>query len=279
MLVNLKEILNGVAKSDSAIPGFNVFGYEDAIAVVRAAEELNAPVILMTNKVAVSHMSIEILAKILCGVAENAKVSVCVHLDHATEYELIAKAIKAGYTSVMYDGSQLPFEENIRNTKEVVRLAHACGVSVEGEIGAVGYSDPSLKVAARYTEPEEAKIFAESTRVDALAVAIGTLHRMETQEAVIQYDRLETIEKLTDVSLVIHGSTGIKDEDLTKLSKYNVAKVNIGTALRRVFGNTMREEIKNNPKESDRIAFFQKPMLEVQKEAKKKMELLGLGKK
>ncbi|QEK11602.1 class II fructose-bisphosphate aldolase [Crassaminicella thermophila] len=279
MLVNLKEALKGVAKSDFAIPGFNVFGYEDAVAVVRAAEELDAPVILMTNKVAVNHMPIEILAKILCAVAEDAKVPVCVHLDHATEFEVVARAIKAGYTSVMYDGSQLPFEENIKNTREIVRLAHACNVSVEAEIGAVGYSDPSLKVKARYTEPEEAKIFAEKTGVDALAVAIGTLHRMETQDAVIQYDRLEAIEKLTDVPLVIHGSTGVKDEDLKKLSRYNVAKVNIGTALRMVFGNTMREEMNKNPNEFDRIVLFQKPMVEVQKEAKKKMELLGIGKK
>lgn len=279
MLANLNVVLEGVAKSDFAIPGFNVFGYEDAVAVVRAAEELNTPVILMTNKVAVSHMPIDLLAKILRSVAESAKVPVCVHLDHATDFETIAKAIKAGYTSVMFDGSQLPFEENIEKTREVVRLAHACNVTVEAEIGAVGYSDPALNVNARYTEPEEAKTFAEKTGVDALAVAIGTLHRMETQGAEIQYDRLDAIEKLTDTPLVIHGSTGIKDEDLRKIAKYSVAKVNIGTALRMVFGNTMREEMTNNPKEFDRINLFQKPMVEVQKEAKKKMELLGITKK
>ncbi|QZY56043.1 class II fructose-bisphosphate aldolase [Crassaminicella profunda] len=279
MLVNLNEVLKGVAKSDFAIPGFNVFGYEDAVAVVRAAEELNTPVILMTNKVAVSHMPIEILAKILCSVAESAKVPVCVHLDHATEFDLIAQAIKAGYTSVMFDGSQLPFEENIEKTKEVVKLAHPCNVTVEAEIGAVGYSDPALNVNARYTEPEEAKTFAEKTGVDALAVAIGTLHRMETQGAEIQYDRLEAIEKLTDTPLVIHGSTGIKDEDLRRIAKYSVAKVNIGTALRMVFGNTMREEMNNNPEEFDRINLFQRSMIEVQKEVKKKMELLGIERK
>ncbi|MCT4618221.1 MAG: class II fructose-bisphosphate aldolase [Marinisporobacter sp.] len=279
MLANLNVVLEGVAKSDFAIPGFNVFGYEDAVAVVRAAEELNTPVILMTNKVAVSHMPIDLLAKILRSVAESAKVPVCVHLDHATDFETIAKAIKAGYTSVMFDGSQLPFEENIEKTREVVRLAHACNVTVEAEIGAVGYSDPALNVNARYTEPEEAKTFAEKTGVDALAVAIGTLHRMETQGAEIQYDRLDAIEKLTDTPLVIHGSTGIKDEDLRKIAKYSVAKVNIGTALRMVFGNTMREEMTNNPKEFDRINLFQKPMVEVEKEAKKKMELLGITKK
>ncbi|WZL72090.1 class II fructose-bisphosphate aldolase [Clostridiaceae bacterium 35-E11] len=279
MLVNLKEILAGVAKQDFAIPGFNVFGYEDAIAVVRAAEALNAPLILMTNKVAVKHMPVEYLGKLLHAVAKDAKVPVCVHLDHATGYELVAKAIMSGYTSVMYDGSQLPLNENIKNTKEIVKLAHACGISVEAEIGAVGYSDPSLNMKAMYTEPEEAEVFAKETKVDALAVAIGTLHRMETQNAVIQYDRLEAIEKLTDVPLVIHGSTGIKDEDLRKLATYNVGKVNIGTALRMVFGETLRKEMNEHPKEFDRIAFFQKPMDQVQKEAEKKMKLLGLGRK
>jgi len=276
MLVNLNQVLNGIAQKKCAIPGFNVFGYEDATAVVRAAEELNAPVILMTNKVALDYMPISYLGKLLCAIAEDAKVPICVHLDHATNYEVVAQAIMAGFTSVMYDGSQLPLEENIKNTSEVVKLANACGVSVEAEIGAVGYNDPNMKVKAVYTEPEEAKIFAEKTGVDALAVAVGTLHRMETQEAVIQFDRLEAIQNQVSIPLVIHGSTGVTDEDLRKLITYRVAKVNIGTALRMAFGKSLREEMNNNPKEFDRIKLFKTPMVKVQEEAKKKMEILGL---
>ncbi len=276
MLVNLNQVLNGVAQDKRAIPGFNVFGYEDAIAVVKAAEELNAPAILMTNKVAIEHMPINYLGKLLCGIAEDAKVPVCVHLDHATEYEVVVKAILAGFTSIMYDGSQLSLEDNIKKTSEVVKLAHACGVSVEAEIGAVGYNDPNLKIKAVYTEPEEAKVFAEETKVDALAVAVGTLHRMETQDAIIQYERLEAIQKLVKIPLVIHGSTGVTDEDLEKLTTYNVAKVNIGTALRMAFGNSLKEEIIKNPKEFDRIKLFKTPMIKVQEEAKNKMKILGL---
>ncbi|MFZ5967555.1 MAG: class II fructose-bisphosphate aldolase [Bacillota bacterium] len=277
MLVNLNKALEGIAEKKCAIPGFNVFGYEDAIAVVRAAEELNAPVILMTNKVAVSHMPIEYLADLLCSIADDAKVPVCVHLDHATECDLVSRAIKSGFTSVMYDGSQLPLRENIRNTKEIVEFAHTCGVSVEAEIGSVGYNAPDVQAKAVYTDPEEARIFAEETGVDALAVAVGTLHRMETQEAVIQFDRLEAIQKLVDIPLVIHGSTGITDTDLQKLITYRVAKVNIGTALRMAFGKALREEMNKNPNEFDRIKLFKTPMLKVQEEAKKKMELLGLS--
>ena len=276
MLVNLNHAIKGMAQRDCAIPGFNVFGYEDAISVVRAAEELHAPVILMTNKVAVEYMPVRILGKLLCSIAEEAKVPVCVHLDHATSMEIIVQSIQAGFTSVMYDGSQLSLEENINNTREIVRMAHACGVSVEAEIGAVGYNDPNIKVKAVYTEPKEAKIFAEETGVDALAVAVGTLHRMEVQNATIQYDRLEAIQKEVEIPLVIHGSTGITDEDLRRLITYKVAKVNIGTALRMVFGRTLREEIENNPKEFDRTNLFKMPMIKVQEEAKKKMSILGL---
>ncbi len=278
MLVNMKKIVEDAAKAEYAVPGFNVFGYEDAAAIVAAAEELNCPVILMTNRDAVAHMPFDILGGILRGIAADAKVPVCVHLDHGKTFEEAVKAIKAGYTSVMYDGSQLPLEENIKNTKEIVRMAHAVGVTVEAEIGSVGYSDPTIQAKTIYTEPEEAKKFAEETGVDALAVAIGTLHRMETQAAKIQYDRLEKIQELTNVPIVIHGSTGITDDDLQKLVKYRVAKINIGTALRMVFGYKLRETIEANPKEFDRIKFFKEPMEAVKKAAKEKMLLLGLGK-
>jgi fructose-bisphosphate aldolase class II len=274
MLVTAKEMLDQAAQQDCAIAAFNVFGYEDAVSVVRAAEELNAPVILATNKVAISHMPIEYLGNLLCSIAEDARVPVVVHLDHGKDYETVAKAVLSGYTSVMYDGSQLALEENIQTTQEIAKLAHASGVPLEAEVGAVGYSDPSMNVKAIYTEPEEAKIFAEKTKVDSLAVAVGTLHRMQTQTAEIQYDRLESIEDLIETPIVIHGSTGLPDQDLDKLASRQVAKVNVGTALRMTFGNSLRKEINANPEEFDRIALFEKPMIKIQEEAKKKMTIL-----
>lgn len=275
MLVNMKEMLSIAAKSEKAVPGFNVFGYEDAKMVIEAAEEINAPVILMTNKDAVEHMNVKYYAALFRALAEDAKVPVCIHLDHAKNLEIIEEAIKGGYTSVMYDGSQLPFEENMANTVKAVEMAKQQDVSVEAEIGSVGYSDPNIKAKAVYTEPSEAKEFAETTGVDALAVAVGTLHRMQVQNAEVQYDRLAEIEELTDVPLVIHGSTGLKDEDLAKIAKTNVGKVNIGTALRMVFGNTMRDEMNNNPEEFDRLKFFKEPMKEVKKVILNKYAILG----
>lgn len=275
MLVNMKKIIKDATENNRSVAAFNVFGYEDAKAVIDAAESLNAPVILMSNKDAVEFMDVKYSSNLFGAMAKDASVPVCVHLDHAKEYALIEKAIEAGYTSVMYDGSQLPLEENIKNTKKAVKLAKEHNVTVEAEIGSVAYSDKNLNVKNVYTEPEEAKRFASETGVDALAVAIGTLHRMEVQEAVIQYDRIKEILKLIDIPIVIHGSSGVKDEDLKKLTKYNVGKVNIGTALRMSFGNTLRDELKNKPDEFDRMKLFKKPMEETKRVAIEKMKLLG----
>lgn len=275
MLVNMKEMLEKAAENEYAIPGFNVYGYEDAVAVIEAAEKLKAPVILMANKDAVEHMEVEILGPLLTGLANTAGVPVVVHLDHAGDYSLIVRAIKSDFSSVMYDGSQLSIKENICRTGEIVKLARACGVTVEAEIGSVGYSDPSIKAKAVYTDVGEAEKFAEETGVDALAVAIGTIHRMKIQEALIQFDRLAEIEKAVNTPLVIHGSSGVKDTDLRKMIKHRVAKVNIGTALRMAFGNTLRKELIEKEDVFDRIKLFEKPMEAVKEAVLEKYSLLG----
>ena len=275
MLVNLNEVLKYGEKHNCAITGFNVFGYEDAYAVVKAAETLDMPVILMANKVAVAHMPVKILGGILTEVARKAKVPVCVHLDHSDSLENIKKGIAAGFTSVMLDASQKPYEENAQMTKEVVEEAHKTGVSVESEIGSVGYSDSAAGVQTQYTEPEMAKRFAEETGVDALAISIGNVHRMTTQTVHLQFDRLAQIRELVDVPLVLHGSSGIPDEEIVRAVRSGIRKVNIGTALRMVFGNTLREEMDKNPKEFDRIKLFAKCMENVQQKAEEKMRLMG----
>ncbi len=275
MLVNMTEMVQGAASSSKAVPGFNVFGYEDAKAIIEVAEKLKAPVILMSNKDAVAHMPLKYYGALFKAMAEDAKVPVCIHLDHGKDFELCAQAIQAGYSSVMYDGSQLPLADNIENTKEIVRMAHACDVSVEAEIGSVGYSDPNIKAKAIFTDPAEAKQFAEDTGVDALAVAIGTLHRMEERGAKVQYDRLSEIQSVTDVPLVIHGSTGLLDEDLEKLAKSRVGKVNIGTALRMAFGNSMRKQMEEDAKVFDRLELFAPAMESIKKIIEEKYRLLG----
>lgn len=274
MLVNMKSMLKDAEENNRIVAAFNVFGYEDAKAVIDAATECNAPVILMTNRDAVEYMDVNYFGKLYGEMARDAQIPVCIHLDHAKDFNLIVKAIMAGYTSVMYDGSQLPIEENIKNTKEIVKIARSLGITVEAEIGSVAYSDKA-DIKAIYTEPEEAEYFARETEVDALAVAIGTLHRMQKQEANIQYDRLEKIISLIDTPIVIHGSTGVKDEDLIKLRNYNVGKVNIGTALRMAFFKALKSEMDLNPEVFDRTKLFKKPMEEVKKVAMEKMKLLG----
>lgn len=274
MLYNLKDIIRLVDKEDRGIAAFNVFGYEDSQAVIEAAESIGRPVIIMANKDAVNHMGVELIGEIMLHVGAQAKVPVDVHLDHATDMEVIERAIRSGYTSVMFDGSQLPFDENVERTRHVVEMAHAMDISVEAEIGAVGYSDPDIRFNARFTEPQEAKRFAQLTGGDALAVAVGTVHRMEMQKAELQFDRLQEIAKQVDIPLVIHGSTGVADEDLAKLVRFGARKINIGTALRMEFGQTLRRQFADDPKEFDRIKLFGPCMEAVKDKAVQKMELL-----
>lgn len=272
MLANLNSLF--AEKKDRALAGFNVYGYEDAVSIVRAAEELNEGVVLMVNRDAAKHIPLSCIGPLLIALAEKASVSVGVHLDHAVELSSIEEAIDVGFSSVMFDGSRLEFGENAQKTCQVVEMARKKGVSVEAEIGFVGYSDPAMQPRNIYTEPEDALAFYEKTRVDALAVSIGTVHRMVVQEANIQYDRIARIRERVSVPLVVHGSSGVCDADLSRLSRAGIRKINLGTCLRMVFGKTLRRVMAENPEEFDRIRLFQEPMAQVKEAAKAKMLLL-----
>ncbi len=273
MLCNLKEAARIAIAENSGLPAFNVFGYEDAAAVISAAERMNRPVVLMTNKVAVAHMGIPVLAGMLLEMARRSEVPTCVHLDHATELADIRQAVDSGYTSVMIDGSQLPFDENVAVTRAAVEIARPRGVSVEAEIGSVGYSD-NADAKRRFTDPGEAERFAALTGVDALAVAVGTVHRMETQGVDLQFDLLRRICQVVKIPLVIHGSTGVADRDLRRLIECGAVKINMGTTLRMVFGQTLREQIEENPKLFDRVEMYQKCMKAVEGKAIEKIKCL-----
>jgi len=277
VLVHLKEMVEEAAGKRCAVPAFNVFGYEDAISVVRAAEERGAPVILAANIPALVHMPPEILGGILTQIAKQAAVPVCVHLDHGKDYAAAERAIEAGFTSVMFDGSQLPFADNVAETRRIVEMAHRRGISVEAEIGSVGYSDPAMTNKHELSDPDEVEAFVEQTGIDAVAVSIGTVHRMETQGAKLDFALLEEIQSRVNIPLVIHGSTGVADDDLRRLVTYRVGKINIGTAIRMAFGRTLRQEMAEHPNEFDRIKLFQKPMEAVRAAASNKFSLLGYG--
>ncbi|WP_281658618.1 class II fructose-bisphosphate aldolase [Halobacillus sp. Cin3] len=274
MICDFRDVVKQSSQTNYALAAFNVFGYEDAAAVVEAAEEMNAPILLATNKLAIDHMPVDYWGMLLRQLAVNAKVPVSIHLDHAKSYEITAKAIQSGYTSVMYDGSHLPLEENIRNTKEIARMAHAFDVAVEGEVGQLSYQDiPGNQTV--YTNSDEALVFVQQTNVDWLAVSVGTVQRMSAQEASIQFELLDEIDYKVRTPLVIHGSTGIKDEDLERLVRTSVSKMNIGTALRKAFGYSLQEEVQKAPHEYDRLKLFEKPIEMVKQEALRKLELLG----
>jgi fructose-bisphosphate aldolase class II len=275
MLVTLNDILPAAANSDYAIPCCNVFGYEEGRAIVEAAESLNSPIILAANKDMVDFMGVEALAKMLLSLANASSTQVCVHLDHTYEEEIVYKAMHHGFSSVMFDGSQLPLEENIKRTKQVAQVAHALGVSIEGEIGSVAYKEGRDHIKSINTSPDDAYRYASESDLDAMAIAIGNVHRLTMPDSVIDYTLLNAItEKVTHVPLVIHGTTGIKEDDIKKLKKTRVSKFNIGTSLRMAMGSNLRRLMNEEPNKFDKLYFMQKAMPYVQAEAQRIIQLL-----
>jgi fructose-bisphosphate aldolase class II len=276
MLVNLNDILPQAADSKYAVPCFNAFGYEDARAIVEAAEELKKPVIIAANKDMVDYMGVKTIARMFGSLAEDSSAQVCVHLDHTYDEEIVFQAIHHGFSSVMFDGSQLPLEENILRTRQVANVAHAVGVSVEGEIGSVPYTEGRDHIKSISTDPNEAKRYAQEGGLDAMAVAVGNIHRLTTPTSVIEYPLLKTISEVVgDIPLVIHGTTGIKDEDIIKLKQTRISKFNIGTSLRMTLGQNLRRLMNEEPDKFDKAYFMHKTMPYVQQDAMRVLELLG----
>ncbi|WED25798.1 class II fructose-bisphosphate aldolase family protein [Vibrio sp. DW001] len=275
MLVSLNEILPDAATSNSAVPCFNVFGYEDAKAVVEAAEEAKKPVILACNKDVIDFYGPRDAANLFRCMAEESSQKIVLHLDHTYEEEIIYQAIKAGFSSVMFDGSQLPLEENIRRTKAVAQVAHACGVSVEGEIGSVPYEEGRDHIKSILTNAEEAQRYSQESDLDCMALSVGNIHRLTEKTSVIDFGLLDRVESLVDKPLVIHGTSGIKDEDILALKRTRVSKFNIGTCLRQALGNNLRRYMNEEVNKFDRLYFMKKAMPHVREEALKNIELLS----
>ena len=275
-LVNMNDMLEQARQNNYAVGAFNVYNIEDTIAVLSAAQELEVPIIVMTSMSALEHSGLEELAAVISIKAAKNTRPVCLHLDHATEFATILKAIKAGYRSVMFDGSTLPYHENVKRTKEIVKIARPLGVSVEGEIGRVGRGEEGEDVGGMVlSEPEMVKKFVAKTDIDACAIAIGTQHGMQKQRAEIDYQRLSKIRKLVDLPLVLHGSSGVNNNDLAKLSQGSIQKINIGTRLKRVFTDALREQISQNPELHDQIKLQKPSITAVKEEVKKKIKYIS----
>ena len=263
-----KDFVKEASEGKQIIAGFNVFGYEDAGAVVRAAERANVPVLLMVNRDARRDLAIEHWGALLNSMAAAAKVPVGAHLDHCNEEDMIRRAINCGFTSVMFDGSKMPFVENLRLTKMLAKEAHAKGVFIEGELGNVPYSDLG-KTDVRMTDPAEARMLQEETELDWLAVAVGNIHRLVDRKVPIHFDVLHSIQEQCSLPLVIHGSSGIYDEDMQKLKLEKIGKMNLGTSLRKIFGDTLRAEMNDRPEEFDRQKLMKRSVENVEEAAYK----------
>lgn len=250
----LAEVLRPALREGYAVAGLVCLGWEDARAYVAAAEAEGAPVILQAGPGARAHMPLPVWAAMFQALADAASVPVVSHLDHGTSVAECEEAIALGFTSVMFDGSRLPLDENIRQTRAIVEMAHAAGVSCEGEIGFVGYSEGA---ASEGTDPDKAARFALETGVDAMAVSIGNVHLQTDQSAQIDRERLARIESATDVPLVIHGGSGLSHTLRRALAGTSaICKFNIGTELRMAFGTALRQTLDAEPDAFDRIAIL-----------------------
>ncbi len=230
-LVTMKSLLEQAKKNHRGIGAFSVGNMEMVKGAVEAAEELNTPIILQIAEVRLNHSPLALMGPMMVQAAKEAKVEIAVHLDHGLTMEVVQKALDYGFTSVMFDSSTYPFEENIKRTREVVRLAEKYGATTEAELGLVGGSeDGSYDHGIRFTNPDDAKLFCERTGIDALAVAIGNAHGNYPVAPKLAFDVLEEIHKKTEVPLVLHGGSGITDDDFQKAISLGIVKVNIATA-------------------------------------------------
>ena len=250
-LATLAEVLQPALRNGYAVAGLVTLGWEDMRAFTQAAEAENVPVILQAGPSCRAHTPLPVLAAALRHLAENASVPVVLHLDHGYSLEECRQAIDCGFTSVMYDGSRKPLAQNIEETARIAEMAHAAGVSCEGEIGFVGYDGGE---ASSGTDPDEAARFARETGIDAMAISVGNVHLQGQSSTLLDEARIRAIEAVTNVPLVIHGGSGIEPGQRRALAKgSNICKFNIGTELRMVFGRALRETLDNDRDTFDRV--------------------------
>lgn len=304
--VNTKEILEKANKEYYAVAALNINNLEFLQAILEAGIEKRSPIIIETSEGAIKYAGMgdplrgaRIFVDMVKGFAETLDIPVSLHLDHGKDFKYIMAAIKAGYSSVMIDASDKPFEENVRITKEIVRIAHSVGVSVEAELGKLaGIEDNVVSAESVLVNPEEAKKFVEETQVDFLAPAIGTSHGAFKfkGEAKLDFDRLKKVKELTGIPLVLHGASSVVEEIVQIAEKYGanfsgskgvpsdilketvklgINKVNTDTDLRMAFVAGLREYLYNNPKEFDPRNYMKKGKEYVKKVVSDRLELLG----
>lgn len=270
MLVTLNEILQDADKKGYAVPAFNTYNMESVMGVINAAERLKSPVIIQCYSRLFDSDNGEYLAEIIKKAAEKAKVPVCYHLDHGAGMKEVIRAIRYGATGIMLDVSTLPFQENINQTKTVVEYCAYAGISVEGELGHIGsVNDNGF---ADFTKADEAKLFAQQTGVAALAIMVGTAHGRYKQAPKLGIERIAEIKEATKLPLVLHGGSGIPDEQIIAAIKAGIRKINFGTDLCFAFIDGVKEADENKYA----LDIFMKNSIEkVDEYASSKIKLLG----
>ncbi|SNS99948.1 class II fructose-bisphosphate aldolase [Tropicimonas sediminicola] len=250
-LATLSDVLQPALKQGYAVGGLVTLGWEDMRAYVAAAEAEGCPVILQAGPSCREHTPLPVLGRMFRHLAEEAGVPVVAHLDHGYTREECRAALDAGFTSLMFDGSRKPLSQNIDETAAIAEMAHAAGISCEGEIGFVGYSGGESSAG---TDPEEAARFARETGVDAMAISVGNVHLQQESGAGLDEARIRAIEAVTEVPLVIHGGSGVPVAQRTALARgSSICKFNIGTELRMAFGAALREAVNRDPARFDRV--------------------------
>ena len=246
MLVNLKEILKYAEDNKCAIGMFNATGLDSIKAIIEAAEELNTPVIIAHAEVHNIYNDISLIGPIMLDVAKRAKVKVCVHLDHGTSLEMIKKAIEIGFTSIMIDASSLEFEDNIKLTKKVVSMCHSLNISVEGEIGRIKSLNDTSDNEYYYTKASEAEIFVKETGVDALAIAFGTQHGFYKEKPELKIDVIKNVKKVVNIPLVMHGGSGLSEEQFKKCIDAGIRKINYYSYMSKAGYDAAKKVIESN---------------------------------
>lgn len=279
MLVNLNDVLVPARRDKYAVGLFNAVNLEMARGIIEAAEETGSPVIMGTAEILLPYGPLEDLSYFLIPMAKRAKVPVVIHYDHGLTYDKCIEALKLGFTSIMYDCSTDSYEENVRKVKEMTEIAHSYGASVEGELGHVGNNpvddgdeqpDPSLF----YTQPEQAKDFVDRTGVDALAIAVGTAHGAYKLPPKLDFERIETIAKIIpETALVLHGGSGLTDDDFKQAIAKGITKMNIFTDINVAAVKAVVENCKNTGKGMTEMIPYE--VEAVKQETIKKMQLFG----
>lgn len=278
MLISGRELFKRAKEGNYAVGGFNVCNMEFVQAVIAAAEVKQSPVILQVSQGVATYAGISTITEIVKAEAAKTTVPVVLHLDHGTDYEIIMQCLRAGFTSIMIDASRYELDENIRVTREIANACHAMNVGVEAELGKIHGVEDEIAVDekdASFTDPQEAIRFVKETGVDALAIAVGTAHGPYKGKPELDFERIQTIKRLVDAAIVLHGSSGVGEEDIRKAVGLGVNKFNIDTDLRQAFNATLREYVIQNPDAYDpkKIIGITRPA--IQTVAETKIELFG----